>query len=277
MKPTIIIDGGYLAHRTKSIPFFRNMVVNEKRVGLGFGMMNTIKKLVNEGYENFKIAWDKGSSTHRKKISKTYKSSRKEATKPKIMVDEWGFAETLLGFFGVEQYYHPDLEADDIMGYFAEKLEKPLHIFTVDKDLYQMVDDDVLIYHPDRDCLIEKDDVIEEFGVEPKKIPILLAVAGDRADDIKGVEGIGYKTASKYINEGISSLTERQCNLILENGDIIEKNLKLTKLKVDTVPKMIRYNKDFDEFKRMIDEYSMSSLEELITEDKNKSIGDFVR
>ncbi|KXB07333.1 hypothetical protein AKJ51_01535 [candidate division MSBL1 archaeon SCGC-AAA382A20] len=276
MSKKIIFDGGYLAHRTKSIPFFRNLVVKEKRVGLAFGIMNTIKKYINEGYEDFAVAWDKGFASHRREILDSYKSSRKEAIKSSISAEEWGFTETFLGFFGIKQYYHPELEADDVMGYFAKQTQESLYIFTVDKDLYQLVSDKVSILHPEKG-LIDDSGVVAEFGVAPKEIPKMLAIAGDRVDDIKGIEGIGYKTASKYINKGLPSLTERQQGLIVDNGDVIDRNLKLTKLKTDIEPLEIKYNKNLDEFERLINEYEMLSLKELVEDDEQPSITDFVR
>lgn len=265
----LIIDGGYFAHRTKSIPFFRNMVVDGDRIGLSFGMMNTIKKLSNDGYDDFTVAWDKGFAHHRKDILDSYKASRGDSPAHGIAEREYELAEIFLGRYGVEQYYHPKLEADDIMGWLANEKDDHVEIYTTDKDLYQLVGDGVTIHHPDKG-IIDVEGVKDEYGVKPGEIPRLLAIMGDTADDIDGIKGIGPKTASKYINEGLSSLTERQRGLIENNGDLIERNLKLTKLKLDIEPETIDVEKDLDKLKGLFEKYGMESLMGL-TEDEKKS------
>ncbi len=74
-------------------------------------------------------------------------------------------------------------------------------IVTGDKDIMQLVDDKVMIYDSMKDKWIREPEVVEKFGVGPKQVVDILALAGDSSDNIPGVPGVGDKTATKLIQE----------------------------------------------------------------------------
>jgi DNA polymerase-1 len=113
-------------------------------------------------------------------------------------------------------------EADDIIGTLAKKLEKSgmeIWIVSGDKDLFQLVTENVKIYNPQKGSLpperLDRQGVIEKFGVPPERVVDVLALMGDASDNIPGIDGIGPKTALALINE-FSDLDN-----LLKNADAI--------------------------------------------------------
>ncbi len=97
-------------------------------------------------------------------------------------------------------------EADDIIASYAKKCsndERPCYIITGDKDLMQLVDDNVKVLKSDKSGYLEidHDGVIEHYGVRPDQIVDYLSLTGDSADNIPGVKGIGPKTASGLLSD----------------------------------------------------------------------------
>lgn len=277
---SMIFDGGYLIHRTLAIPFYANMMSKDKHVGLTFGILKTIAKMRDKGYSKFYVAWDKGggSATHRDKLLKSYKSNRKKSTEyRKTVAVARAFAENILQLYGVEQYYHPEIEADDVIAYLIHhKIEEGIDIYTSDKDLYQLVTDDgrVRVYRPDTDEIVN---VRSEYGVAPDKIVELLAITGDKVDNIVGINSVGKKIASKYINGGLDVLTDRQRMMIQNNQEVIRRNKKLIVLKDDIEPIKIEGEKDLEKFKEELYKCGWKSLESLTEKSRrSKNFMDFV-
>uniref|UniRef100_K1Q3B5 DNA polymerase I, thermostable n=1 Tax=Magallana gigas TaxID=29159 RepID=K1Q3B5_MAGGI len=133
-------------------------------------------------------------------------------------------------------------EADDIIASYvsAAPLGQKIQICSSDKDLFQLIKEDVSIIPPS-DISTEqfKDDVIKKFGVGPEQIVDLLALVGDSSDNIKGVPGIGFKTAGKLLSEfktveeifeNLDSLSTKQAESIKENFARILINRQLIRL-----------------------------------------------
>jgi len=159
-------------------------------------------------------------------------------------------------YLGIPSFEMEGYEADDILATFAIKLKKSgeVYIVTSDKDLFQLVSDNIYIYDAYRDEIYDRDKVIEKFGISPERIPEFLALTGDTVDNVPGVPGIGSKRAveivKKYSNfeEAIQkdkrliphkdevlfskSLVVLECNvpLNIKPYDMVVKNPDLNKL-----------------------------------------------
>ena len=105
------------------------------------------------------------------------------------------------GFLAIDKKGY---EADDIIATLAKNATEEgaiVTIFSSDKDLMQLVSDDIKMYDPIRNIFIDIDRVQEKFGVTPDKVIDVQALIGDKVDNVPGVPGVGIKTASSLIAE----------------------------------------------------------------------------
>ena len=105
------------------------------------------------------------------------------------------------GFLAIDKKGY---EADDIIATLAKNATEEgaiVTIFSSDKDLMQLVSEDIKMYDPIRNIFIDSDRVREKFGVSPDKVIDVQALIGDKVDNIPGVPGVGVKTASSLISE----------------------------------------------------------------------------
>lgn len=96
----------------------------------------------------------------------------------------------------------PGVEADDSLATIARVYANRgdmIYIFSVDKDLTQLISGNIQIVHDRKRLLVDSKFVVKKYGVEPEHIIDLLALTGDDADNIPGVEGVGLKTAARLI------------------------------------------------------------------------------
>ena len=136
---------------------------------------------------------------------------------------------------------HDEYEADDIIATFAKQFgqEEQVIIVTCDKDMYQLITDNVSIYNIIKKSFVKKEQVIEKFGVTPEQMITYQAIVGDKCDNIIGIHGIGPKSA-KVIIESMDKkedeMNQKEKRLIKkfeENKDIYIKNLDLVRLHTD--------------------------------------------
>ena len=102
---------------------------------------------------------------------------------------------------GARTFIAKGYEADDLIATLVRALQQPAVIVSGDKDLAQLVTDDVALYDLARDERYGPPEVLGKFGVRPDQIADLLALAGDATDNIPGVTGIGRKTAAKLLRK----------------------------------------------------------------------------
>ena len=98
----------------------------------------------------------------------------------------------------------PNYEADDLIATYAKKIIKAgakVTVISSDKDLMQLVSDNIRLYDPMKSKVLGEKEVIEKFGVKPHQVIDVQSLAGDSSDNIPGVPGIGIKTASELINK----------------------------------------------------------------------------
>lgn len=204
---TLIIDGNNMAHRAH---YAYNLSFRGHDVSAIYGTVRMIQALIRQ----FKpqaviICWDGGIPNYRKRLIPAYKGTRKRDQDPSRQDFVWQLQELqrIVPYFGILQVRRIGLEADDLM-YQASIMLCDTHpiIVTSDEDLLQALSPTVSVYKPGKqNTLIEYEDhqmdfVGEEF-VEWK------ALQGDSSDNIKGVMGVGPKTATKIL-DGIS-ISER--------------------------------------------------------------------
>lgn len=195
----IIIDGSYIAFRTyhKSPP-----LTNSKGVPTSVihGVIQSIITLINKyGHENVSVVFDPKGKNRRHDIHPEYKATR-DATPEELGV-QFGIMDEVIPLLGVAYYKIDGYEGDDIMATIAARTSDEIGMLTKDKDLFQIIDDRVKIFDSQKGEFFGIEMVKKKFGVGPEKVRELLALAGDTADNIPGVAGVGVKTAAKLLNE----------------------------------------------------------------------------
>jgi DNA polymerase-1 len=188
---------------------------------------------------------DHSGKTFRNDMYPEYKAHRPPA--PEDLVPQFPIIRDAVKAFGVPSIEMPNYEADDLIATYArqaEALGARVTIVSSDKDLMQLVSDKIQMMDAMKNKLIDADGVFEKFGVGPDRVIDIQALAGDSADNVPGVPGIGVKTAALLINEygDLDTLLERAGEIkqkgrrekLLTFADDARMSRELVTLKVDT-------------------------------------------
>lgn len=178
-----------------------------------YGFTNMLLKIIRERRPGgVAVFFDRPEPTARHRMYGEYKAHRPEA--PLDLVRQLPCIREMVAAFHVPVFEAPGYEADDLIGTVAKKAENEGHsvfIVTADKDMLQLVDENVRIYDPMKDRILDEQYVRERFGVGPERITDYLALTGDTADNIPGIRGVGEKTAKELLSL-FESLDKLLCN-----------------------------------------------------------------
>lgn len=208
MKKTfLIIDAFGILYRYHFI-FLKRPLINSKGQNVSSinGFLRTYFSLINTYPADYTaIALDSSRKTFRSEIYKAYKENRESM--PDDLRSQIPILYNLIDALGITRIVLDNYEADDIVGCIAQNNKKEnikTIIYSPDKDILQLVDDNTSVIASNKDNeLIEYDInmVKEKRGVYPNQIIDLLSLMGDASDNIPGVKGIGEKTALKLLEE----------------------------------------------------------------------------
>ena len=203
------------------------------------------------------VVFDGGTPPARLALVPDYKANRKPM--PDALRQQLPILNTYLETAGIAALRLDACEADDVLATLARRAAddgSEVLIATGDKDLFQLVDGHVrIVTLAGEPAAMDAVAVEQKTGVRPRQIPDWLALIGDTADNIKGVPGIGPKTASTllgvfddlaavYANlDAVENARLRQ--LLADSRDLVDRNLKMVRLDCD-VPGVPRW----DTFKR---------------------------
>ena len=267
---TLIVDGPYFIHRAHSAPYHLST-----KDGLDATIIHTATRSLNFLRKKFNpdkiiLTWEShGTESWRRKQNPNYKETKIPLAQK--FIDEIKDFQTLLYLFKVKQFYAPRNEADDVIAKLTTLEKRPIIIHTTDKDIMQLITNDIHIWTGKE--IVNEEKVREKFKVEPKYIPDLLAIAGDTADNIQGIKGVGYKKAAKLINEfGMveqMSIFGNLSNSIKIQEQVL-KNKRLTQLNMNCELHEVP-NKDFKTdhtIESIMDKYNLKQMKEKIEEYK---------
>jgi DNA polymerase-1 len=167
------------------------------------GTVNMLELLVRERRPQlFAIAMDSGRDTFRRDIFAEYKAHRPAS--PPELSSQIARCEAIVRAFCSASYKLSGVEADDLIATLVKQArERGIRVVIVaaDKDLMQLVGDDVVLWDTMRNRVIGTREVEERFGVSVSQLGDLLALMGDTSDNIPGVPHVGPKTAKDLLVE----------------------------------------------------------------------------
>ena len=267
---SLIIDGTNI--------FYRAYVVNPSLSNSGLpvgglvGFLKSLQKLIREMKPTkVFVCWDgAGGSSRRRSVVSSYKEGRKairlnRSTGVSLSLEEENQSKLrqimrlfeYLDNLPLIQLMHDGVEADDMISILCQELRGEQKIIvSSDKDFYQLLDDETIIYRPVQAVFKTKKDIVEEFQIHPNNFALARAVSGDKSDNLQGVKGAGLKTLAKrfpfLVEEKDYSLTdlvdaceetENKLKIhegIIDNYDKILKNYKIMQLYVPNVSFQVR-------------------------------------
>jgi DNA polymerase-1 len=202
-KPTLfLIDGSNYVYRA----FY---AIRELSNSKGFptnaiyGFTTMLLKLLRDWKpEYIAIVFDVKGPTFRHEAFEAYKATR--SATPDDLLPQIPFIKDIIRGFSIPVLEKQGLEADDIIGTLARKYEgKGIKTVIVsgDKDMMQLISDDIMMIDTMKDVTYDVEAVKKRFGVGPEKVAEILGLAGDQSDNIPGVPGIGPKNALRLIEE----------------------------------------------------------------------------
>jgi len=168
-----------------------------------YGFTNMLLKLVEDtDADHIAVIFDRARKTFRSDIYPQYKAHRPPP--PDDLIPQFELVREATRAMGLKAVDMEGFEADDLIATYARQAREAGAIVTIvssDKDLMQLVTEDVTMYDAMKNRTIGPAEVFEKFGVGPDRVIDVQALAGDSADNVPGVEGIGVKTAALLINE----------------------------------------------------------------------------
>ena len=224
-KTLYIIDGYSFVFRAYHVqPPLVNP--NGEPVGALYGITSMLLKIVsNLKPEYLCVALDSRGKNFRHDIYPQYKANRPE-TAEDLKLQLAKLPETIEAL-NIATIAKQGFEADDIIAYLSHKAEREGHkvvILSSDKDLIQLINDNIYMYDPIKDKIIDKIEVEKKYGISPFQMRDYLSLVGDTSDNIPGVRGIGAQTAKELL------LKFTDLDGILNNLDKITQNKRRTSI-----------------------------------------------
>lgn len=211
--PLVLVDGSsYLYRAFHAFPPLTNSA--GEPTGAMYGVLNMLKSLISQVQpSHIAVVFDAKGKTFRDEMFEQYKSHRPPM--PDDLRKQIQPLHNIIRALGIPLLVIEGVEADDVIGTLAvaaSKANQKVLISTGDKDMAQLVDDNIMLINTMNNTLLDREAVIEKYGIPPELIIDYLALMGDSADNIPGVAGVGEKTALGLL-QGIGSMAEIYANL----------------------------------------------------------------
>lgn len=279
MSKWLLVDGFNLAYRCfHALP----ELTSSKGFPTGalHGWVKSLWKLIDQEKPDATLVFfDLGESQDRLALLAEYKAQRKPMPDAlRTQIEPIKQLTRAMGLAGIEQ---DGVESDDLLASEAVKLAQAGHdvvIVSSDKDFAQIVSDRIKIMLPPPSAnpklgwrLLDAGGVQEKFGVPPAQIAHYLALVGDTSDNIPGLDGVGPKTAAKWLAEcggSIECVLEKAAELkpdrfrsvVAASGEQLRRNLKLTTLNLALPEVKPEWRTPQpEELFRLLDEWEMRS------------------
>ena len=199
--PLVLVDGSsYLYRAFHALPPLTTST--GQPVGAIRGVISMLHKLADStGAERMVVVFDASGKTFRDDMYAEYKANREKM--PDELREQIEPLHSIIRALGFPLLAVPGVEADDVIGTLAKQAEaagEEVLISTGDKDLAQLVTDQVTLVNTMSDSTLTPIGVEEKFGVPPERMIDFLALTGDSVDNVPGIPKCGLKTAAKWLN-----------------------------------------------------------------------------
>ena len=200
----ILVDGSSYLFRAFYVPQLKRMqTTSGQPTGAVFGVINMLKSLQSD-YPDAQIVpiFDAKGKNFRHDLYADYKANRPPM--PDELRSQIEYVHRAIKAMGLPLIAMPAVEADDVIGTYALQAKaqgKTVLVATSDKDLAQIVDDQVHLIDTMKKVIYDPAGVIEKHGVRPDQIIDYLTLIGDSSDNIPGVPKVGPKTAVKWLDK----------------------------------------------------------------------------
>ena len=205
----ILVDGSsYLFRAFHALPPLTNS--KGLNTGAAKGVIGMLKRLqADNPNDQLVVIFDAKGPTFRNEIYSEYKANRPPM--PEELREQIEPIHNVIRAMGLPLISISGVEADDVIGTLSEMAsaeQRPVLISTGDKDMAQLVNDYVTLVNTMTQVVLDREGVIDKFGVPPELIIDLLALMGDSVDNIPGVAGVGEKTALALLQNlgGVSDI-----------------------------------------------------------------------
>ena len=204
--PLVLVDGSsYLYRAFHAFPPLTNH--EGEPTGAMYGVVNMLKSLISQVEpSHIAVVFDAKGKTFRDELFEQYKSHRPPM--PDELRSQIQPLHAIIKALGIPLISVEGVEADDVIGTLAvqaAKEGKHVLISTGDKDMAQLVNDHIMLINTMNNTLLDREGVIEKYGIPPELVIDWLALQGDSSDNIPGVKGVGEKTALALL-QGIGSI-----------------------------------------------------------------------
>ena len=244
-KKLILVDGYSFFFRA----YYALKNIKKRSDGLAVnGIYGFTKMLINLIVDikstHIAVVFDTGKKTFRHEIFEGYKANRPPV--PDDMVPQFSILREVTDVLNIKTIEKDGYEADDIIATITKQAERDgyeVWIVSGDKDLMQLIDENVFLYDTKENRKIGIIDVQEKWGVKPKQLLDVLSLMGDHADNVPGVQSIGEKTAVELVNtfgsidnmlQHLDEITpQKRRNTLMDNLDKLELSRDLIKLADD--------------------------------------------
>ena len=203
----VVIDGHHLIHRA----FYA--IQNPLKTSSGeqtnaiYGFGSMLLNIIDVERPNYiAMTFDEKEPTFRHEMHEEYKGTRQKA--PDELYAQIPRIRELVDVFNMPMYSKPGFEADDMMGTLAKEAEQmgmEVYIVTGDMDAMQLITSHIRVAFPHKGyrepLIFDAQRVIDKYGITPEQVVDYKALMGDNSDNIKGVRGIGPKTAVNLLTE----------------------------------------------------------------------------
>ncbi|CDT92646.1 DNA polymerase I [Vibrio coralliirubri] len=285
--PLILIDGSsYLYRAFHAYP--GTMSNGDIPTNAVYGVVNMLRSMMRQfASDRIAVIFDAKGKTFRDDMYPEYKANRPPM--PDDLRCQIEPLHNVIRAMGLPLISIPGVEADDVIGTLASQasaMGMPVLISTGDKDMAQLVDDNVTLINTMTNVVMDREGVIEKFGIPPELIIDYLALMGDKVDNIPGVPGVGDKTATALL-QGIGSIEKLYQNLddiaalgfrgsktmakkLIDNKDNAEMSYELATIKLDveleeTPESLVKAQPDTDELIKLYGQLVFKSwLNELL-------------
>lgn len=211
-KRLILVDGSsYLFRAYHALPALTNS--KGLNTGAAKGVIGMIRRLMAD-YPNDQVVviFDAKGPTFRNEMYADYKANRPPM--PEELREQIEPIHTIIRAMGLPLICVEGVEADDVIGTLAHQAaatSRPVLISTGDKDMAQLVNEHVTLVNTMTGVVMDRAGVIDKFGIPPELVIDLLALQGDKVDNIPGVAGVGEKTALALLQGlgGISHIYDK--------------------------------------------------------------------